>query len=170
MEDNKQSYGSEVMKGLKVLKITNARRTDLEQILTLQHLSYQSEAALYNDYTIQPLTQTIADLKKEHEEQIILIAVINDILVGSVRACIKGDTCHIGKLIVHPDFQNRGIGSHLMKEVEQLFPESNRFELYTGHKSTKNIYLYNKLGYEKFMTSEIHKNLTLIFMEKYVSA
>jgi len=37
----------------------------LAEILSLQKLAYQSEAKLLNDYTIQPLTQTLIELQNE---------------------------------------------------------------------------------------------------------
>jgi ribosomal protein S18 acetylase RimI-like enzyme len=41
--------------------------------------------------------------------------------IGCVRANVKEGTCHIGKLIIHPDFQKRGIGTRLMSEMEKVF-------------------------------------------------
>ena len=46
---------------------STADRTDLEQILHLQKCSYLSEAEIYNDYSIKPLTQKIDDIKKLRE-------------------------------------------------------------------------------------------------------
>ncbi|MDX6313513.1 MAG: hypothetical protein QOF44_2977, partial [Streptomyces sp.] len=36
--------------------ISTATEGDAESILKLQYLAYQSEAALYGDYSIEPLT------------------------------------------------------------------------------------------------------------------
>jgi hypothetical protein len=77
------------------------------------------------------------------------------------------NTCMIGRLIVHPDYQNRGIGTRLMNEIERCFDEAKRFELFTGHKSERNIALYRKLGYRIFRSEKISGNLTLVYMEKF---
>ncbi len=74
-------------------------------------------------------------------------AVLDDKIIGTVRAYEKNGVCHIGRLAVHPDFQNQGIGVTLMKEIEKYFRPKN-FELFAGTKSRKNIYLYQKLGYK----------------------
>ena len=87
-------------------------------------------------------------------------------LVGSVRAKEAETTCYIGRLIVHPDFQGKGIGSQLMKEIEASFPEVERFELFTGHKSADNIRFYNKRGYVEFKRQKVSSRLTLIYMQK----
>jgi hypothetical protein len=42
--------------------IHRARVGEAEQILKLQYLCCQSEAALYDDYSISPLTQTLWEL------------------------------------------------------------------------------------------------------------
>ncbi|MBN2401570.1 MAG: GNAT family N-acetyltransferase [Spirochaetes bacterium] len=69
-------------------------------------------------------------------------------MVGSVRAREYEGTCYIGRLIVNPDNQNQGIGKKLMKEIKKLFDNINRFELFTGSFSYKNIYFYKRLGYK----------------------
>ena len=35
----------------------------------------------------------------------------------------------VGQPIVHPDFQNRGMGIRLLNEIEQTFSRASRFEL-----------------------------------------
>jgi GNAT superfamily N-acetyltransferase len=77
------------------------------------------------------------------------------------------ETCFIGRLIVHPDFQNRGIGTRLLNEIEQTFSQAKRFELFTGDKSERNLYLYQKQGYRPFKTEMISDDLRLVFLEKH---
>lgn len=48
--------------------ITEASKEDLENILQLQYHCYRSEAELYQDESIQPLTQTLADIEQEYEQ------------------------------------------------------------------------------------------------------
>ncbi|MBR4384305.1 MAG: GNAT family N-acetyltransferase, partial [Selenomonadaceae bacterium] len=86
-------------------------------------------------------------------------------IVGSVRFFSEGDTVYVGKLIVHPDFQNRGIGTNLLLEVEKIFP-NKRYELFTSNKSRKNISLYERLGYKIFAEKVIAKDLTFVYLEK----
>ena len=51
-----------------------------------------------------------------------------------------------------------------MKEIENIF-KSKRFELFTVDKSQKNLYLYQKLGYEMFKTEKID-NINFIYLAK----
>jgi len=147
--------------------VEQAKVEDAEEILKLQKLAYQSEAEIYNDYSIPPLIQSIEEIEAEFEHQIFLKASVdNGKITGSVRAYESQGTCFIGRLIVHPDFQNKGIGTSLMHEMERRFGQAGRFELFTGHLSKRNIYLYQKLGYRTFKREKVNENLELVYMEK----
>jgi ribosomal protein S18 acetylase RimI-like enzyme len=140
---------------------------DAEVILSLQKLAYRSEAEIYDDFTIPPLTQTLEEIKKDFENQVFLKAVTDGRIIGSVKAFVKEGTCYVGRLIVHPDFQDRGIGTRLMGRIEEVFKEAQRFEIFTGHKSERNLHLYEKLGYQRFKTVKANEKLTIVYLEKY---
>ncbi len=142
-----------------------ASKADLEEILQLQKLAYLSEAEIYNDFNIPPLLQTIDELEQEAKNCIILKVVSDRKIVGSVRACEKAGTCYIGKLIVHPRYQNKGIGKTMLSAIEKCFGHV-RFEIYTGSKSEKNLGLYQKAGYRIFKTERVNDELGFVFLEK----
>ena len=54
-----------------------------------------------------------------------------------------------------------------MKHVEDHFKSCERYELFTGHKSEKNLYLYQKLGYGIFRKEKATENLEFVYLEKY---
>ncbi len=146
--------------------IDKARSEDLEAVLVLQKLAYISEAEIIGDFTIAPLHQTLAEIQEEFKTQIFLVVREQGDIIGSVRAYESEATCYIGKLIVHPDCQNHGWGTRLLLDVERLFPQVRRYELFTGQKSEKNLHLYEKLGYQQFRHQVISDRLTLVFLEK----
>jgi ribosomal protein S18 acetylase RimI-like enzyme len=148
------------------LDIKRARVEDAKAILNLQKLAYLSEAEIYNNKSIPPLTQTLEEIRAEFDNQIFLKALIDERIVGSVRAYQTEGTCHIGRLVVHPKFQNRGIGSRLMNEIEGAFEKAKRLELFTGDNSERNLYLYHKLGYREFRRKNFQENFVLVFFEK----
>ena len=100
----------------KFIEIKIAKETDLEEILQLQKIAYQSEAEIYNDFNIPPLHQTIEEVKEECKRTLFLKALKNDKIIGSVRAYRDRESCFIGKLIVHPEYQNQGVGGKLINE------------------------------------------------------
>ncbi len=148
------------------LKILPADFSDLPTILELQKDCYISEAKSVDDYSIPPLTQDLASIRQDHEKTIILKGVINNQIIASVRAYANDSTCYIGRLIVHQDFQNKGIGRIILQAIEDRFSHCDRYELYTGEKSLKNLYLYNKLGYKEFKKEQLSEKVTFVFLEK----
>ncbi len=149
------------------MKIIIANIKDALQILTLQKLAYQSEALIYNDYNIPPLTQTLDQIKKEFDNKVFFKIVSGNDIIGSVRANVDNRSCFIGRLIVHPKWRGQGLGTQLMAKVESYFTDVKRFELFTGIKSQGNIRLYRRLGYIPFKKLEINEAVCLIYMEKY---
>ena len=154
-----------------MIEIVAANVADAAEILALQKLCYQSEARLTNDFEIPPLLQDQPSIECELASLCFLKAVGDEAphtgrIVGSVRARECEGTCHIGRLIVHPESQNRGLGKRLMAHVEGLFPTASRFELFTGEKSVRNLHLYQKLGYRPFRTQVASHKTTLVFLEK----
>jgi len=145
--------------------ITKAQKEDAAEILRLQYAAYQSEAILYNDFSIQPLKQTLEQSIEEFQESIVLKAVNDGKIIGSVRAYEKGDTAFIGKLMVLPGYRDMGLGKRLLQSIENEF-QVKRYELYTGAKSKKNLALYEKNGYARFKTEEAAPGLAFVYMEK----
>lgn len=146
--------------------IEKADEKDLNDILALQYLAYQSEARICNNPNIPPLMQTIEDVKTEFEKGTFLKVVNeNGNIVASVRALSENDTLFIGKLIVHPDLQGQGIGTKLLSEIEQTC-QSKRYELFTSTKSERNIKLYERLGYIKYKEQNLGNDLKLIYLAK----
>ncbi|MEW5734835.1 MAG: GNAT family N-acetyltransferase [Thermodesulfobacteriota bacterium] len=146
--------------------IARAKVEDAEEILALQKLAYQSEAELYGDWSIPPLTQTLADLQGEFNDFIVLKAMEGDRIVGAVRARMEAGVCAVGRLVVHPQVQRRGIGSRLLQEIEKRFPEARSYELFTGSKSEANIRLYRRHGYGVTRTERLSPRVSFTFMEK----
>ena len=148
------------------INIIEADKSDLETILELQKECYLSEAELHDDFDIPPLKQDMVSILNEYNKGIFLKAVNDSTIIGSVRGYSLNETCYIGKLIVKNGFQNNGIGKLLMISIENKFGHCKRYELFTGFKSQKNLYLYNKLGYKEFNREKINNKLTLVYLEK----
>lgn len=146
--------------------ISTASVEDASAILGLQKLAYQSEARLYDDWSIPPLTQTLEGIQEEFHSKVFLKASYGSSLIGSVRAAYRNDACEIGRLIVHPEHQRRSIGTRLMHAAEALFPHAARFELFTGERSVGNIRLYERLGYRIVRAERLSPAVTLVYMEK----
>ncbi|MDT3400211.1 GNAT family N-acetyltransferase [Streptomyces sp. B1866] len=150
--------------------ISPATDRDAEQILKLQYLCYQREAELYGDYSIEPLTQTLDDLRAELGKGCVLVARLGEEVVGSVRGSVDDTgTAAIEKLIVHPRMQRHGLGGRLLAAIEDRLAaerDAKRYRLFTGHRSDGNLRLYRKYGYAQVGTEEVSRRLSLVTMEK----
>lgn len=148
------------------MNIEKAEREDLQDILDLQYLAYQSEARIFNNMDIPPLKQTLEDVQNEYEKGVFLKALDEKgKIIGSVRGYLEDGTVYIGKLMVHPQDQGKGIGTKLLLSIEREFP-GYRYELFTSTKSKRNIELYEKLGYKVFSEKNITEELRFVYLEK----
>ncbi len=161
-----------------------AEKKDAPEILALQKIAYQSEAEIYGDQSLPALQQTLEQLEQDFErcpgapapsptavsngpeEAVILKAVVNGKIIGSVRGYGIGETAYVTRVIVHPYFRRRGIGRRLLDEIEQAFPNVKRFEAITGHQSKRNLYQFNKRGYQVFKTEPFTPAVTWVYLQK----
>lgn len=146
------------------IEIIRAGESDLDTILQLQYAAFHDEAEAFNDYSIEPLSQTTDDLMHEYSYRIFLKAVYYGQIIGSVRVHTVGDTVHIGKLIVHPGYQNKGLGKRLLNAAECMFPHT-RCELNAAKRMNKNIMLYTHCGYVAFKEIEDEFGRIFVYME-----
>ncbi|GAB6119009.1 GNAT family N-acetyltransferase [Dysgonomonas termitidis] len=147
------------------MNIPKATIFDLPDILELQKTAFCPVANLLDNTEIQPMIQTYDELLQEFNKGIILKYAQDHEIVGSVRAYVdKENVCHVGKLIVHPNYQNKGIGKALMVEIEKKFTTCSRYLLFTGEITPNTLYLYTKLGYREVCRT--CDSACMIIMEK----
>ena len=150
-------------------RIEKANLEDLDEILRLQYLAYQSEAALFGSNDIPPLKQKLDEVTEEYAQGRILKMIDEDgTIIGSVRAKEADGTVYIGKLMVHPDHRRKGYGRRLLTEIERNFP-GKRYELFTSTRSKDNIRLYQDNGYREFDQRIVKDDLIFVYMEKMKS-
>ena len=154
--------------------ISAATEKDAEQIFRLQYLCFQSEAALYGNYRIDPLVQTLDSVRDEVAADCVYVARLGEEVVGSVRGRVSEDgAAAIGKLCVHPRLQGHGIGARLLRAAEAALADergAKRFRLHTGHRSESGLRLYRRVGYETVGTAQGDDGVPMIVLEKPAAA
>jgi ribosomal protein S18 acetylase RimI-like enzyme len=134
----------------RMFPIRRAEPGDAGEVLTVQRAAFVTEAQLHDDVHMAPLTQTLDEVRAAIDISTVLVATDGPRIVGSVRARLTDGTWHIGRLVVVPDLQGRGIGSALIAEIERQAPaEAVRFTVETGPKSEPNVRLYERHGYHR---------------------
>lgn len=146
--------------------ILRAVKPDVPEVLALQKVAYRSEAELYGDDSLPALQQSLEEIRADFGRMLFLKAVVNGKIIGSVRAYSDQSTAYVSRVIVHPYFRGRGIARRLICHVEQQFPAASRYEVFTGHKSKRNIHTFGRLGYRMFKKEPYTPTITWVYMQK----
>ncbi len=145
-----------------------ASRTELHCVLAVQHEAFGRVArALDLEPTrLPPLQESADDLARQMANGTrFFVAVVGHEIVGAVRGTPRGDTVHVGRLVVATSHLRRGIGTRLMHHLEQEFPSARRFELFTGADAHDALALYEGLGYMR-TRADARDGVRLVWLEK----
>jgi GNAT superfamily N-acetyltransferase len=149
--------------------IDRASPQDAGELLTVQRAAFVSEAQLYGDPLIPPLTETLAGIRDAIAATDVLVACEGRRVIGGVRGRLAGRTCEVDRLVVAPDRQGRGIGTALMEELERRHARNaDQFTLFTGAQSEGNLRLYARLGYHEIRREQVTPRIVLVHLGKQV--
>ena len=146
--------------------IVDAEPADAEAIHALQILAYQSEARRYDNWSIPPLVESVESVREHIARHVVLKAQIDGRLAGSVRGVVEDGVCLVGRLIVDPALQQRGIGTALLDAIETRHPDVTAFKLFTGDRSEGNLRLYRRHGYVETHRQPVSSEVSLVFLRK----
>jgi len=119
-----------------MIKITDIREIPIEKIIALYQLNKWSAA-----HKPQKLYQALM------QSHALFTAWQNDQLVGLGNAISDGHlVVYFPHLLVHPDFQKRGIGRMIMQEMLKKYQDFH-MQILTSDNNT--VDFYKKMGFEK---------------------
>lgn len=149
-----------------MLTIRRAREHDLPEILKIQAEAFGEYEGLYE--VTGWTRETLKNLLQDSRDKVILVAEWQGATVGSARYWIAGGVCIIRLLSVRPDYQGRGIGKALMREIERNATGAHKFYVCTMLRTPRNIAMFVHLGYRPEALLPDHFNRTdLICFAKY---
>lgn len=154
------------------IRIEPVQDADAGELLTLRRAAFVSEAQVYGDPNIPPLTQTLSELREDlaSESIVTLAAWDGHRMIGSVRVEIEGGRATLGRLAVAPDKQGQGVGTALMFAVLPHLPEeTTEIWVFTGKDSKQNLALYTQHGYEH-QHDEVAGKLTYAYLRKILGS
>jgi tRNA (guanine37-N1)-methyltransferase len=132
------------------LEIRLASRADAGELFTLTRACWLQELWANPGAEIPALEESLDDAVRGLAEWTTFVARAGGRIVGSTRGRVVGDgtVWDVGRVMVAPDLQGRGIGRHLLSLIEEAAPvEVTSYELWTGAASVDNIRMYKKAGY-----------------------
>lgn len=128
--------------------VTAFATDDLAELVVLQRCCWVQEALVNDTLDIPALSETHDEVLAWATTWTTLVVRLRGRLVGSVRGLAEGADWHIGRLMVAPDLAGRGLGSRLLRLAENCCPsDTERFSLFTGARSERNIRMYQRAGY-----------------------
>lgn len=138
------------------MEILKANNADLSDILRVQKAAFAPVAKAHGKPDIPPMTETQEQAEEELGRLTFFKCVMDGRIMGAVRAGImENGECYIGRLVVLPDHQRRGIGAALMHAAHSAFSGCTAFKLFTGKDDTETIAFYTKLSYTIISTENV---------------
>jgi tRNA (guanine37-N1)-methyltransferase len=132
------------------LEIRLATRADAGELFTLTRACWLQELWANPGVVIPALEESFEAAVRGVDEWTTYVAVAGGRIVGSTRGRLAGDGAvwDVGRVMVAPDLQGRGLGRYLLELAEDTAPdEATSYELWTGALSVDNIRMYKKAGY-----------------------
>jgi tRNA (guanine37-N1)-methyltransferase len=130
------------------LDVRLATRADAGELFTLTRACWLQELRANPAVVFPAIEESLADAVRGIEGFTTFVARAAGRLVGSSRARLAGEVWDIGRVMVAPDLQGRGLGRHLLTIIEEAAPaEATSYGLVAGGRSTDNIRMYKRAGY-----------------------
>jgi tRNA (guanine37-N1)-methyltransferase len=133
------------------LEIRPATRADAGELFTLTRACWLQELWANPGVVIPALEESFDDSLRGLDEWTTLVVLAGGRIVGSARGRPEGPdgaVWDVGRVMVAPDLQGRGLGRHLLALIEDAAPaEVTTYSLFTGAGSVDNIRMYKRAGY-----------------------
>ena len=133
--------------------IVPAHPGDAGELLTLQRACWLQEALANDSLTdIPAIHESLEEVQEWMSTWSTWVVRSEGRLVGAVRGRLEdspaGPVWDIGRIMVAPDLQGRGLGRQLLEHIQAVAaPEATSYVLFTGARSTDNIRMYKKAGF-----------------------
>jgi ribosomal protein S18 acetylase RimI-like enzyme len=125
---------------------------DAGELLTLQRAAFVPEARAHGTLDLPPLVEGFDEIHAALRDPACLSWGFREAgrLVAGVRIRVAGAVGEVGRLVVAPDQQSRGLGSTLLLAAEERLPRGvTLLRLFTGEYSAGPLRLYRRLGYRE---------------------
>lgn len=115
-----------------VFVVRKAVEEDIPQIQEITReafISYAKDAEI--NYPLAALNETYSEVENDLAKKLVLVAVANNNVIGSVRVEIRPDkTAYLSRFGVSSSYQNNGVGKILMNAVDNTMQKLGITHLY----------------------------------------
>lgn len=146
-----------------IISIEKATILDAEKLTKIMTKTFDEEAKRWLcgqddviDYNIQPPGYSSVEMMKYSIEELDSFKVIMDKdIIGGIIVTISGKSYgRIDRIFVDPVYQGKGIGSKVIKLIEEEFPNIRIWDLETSSRQINNHHFYKKMDYQTIFESE----------------
>ncbi|MCX7714563.1 MAG: GNAT family N-acetyltransferase [Clostridia bacterium] len=154
-----------------LFEVRLATYDDIPHIMTITHEAFEKYKELAGLDHIQALDETYEDVKRDIDTKIVLIALSDEVPVGSVRVEIFDDkTAYLSRFGVKSTSQNNGIGKSIMNLVDKIMIEKGvrSISLHTGSKIASLIRFYYGRGFYIESTDDSRGYIRALLRKDYI--
>lgn len=148
------------------MKITTASKNDVKEIFSLQKKAFEPVAKKINCYDIPQMKDTLDDVINTFNKTTTLKMLSdNGDIIGSINGQINDGVLHIGRLMVDPDYQHKGLGKMLLHHLENMMPHTSE-ELCSYIDDDVTCTFYSKEGFKECYRYTVCGDTMAMHMEK----
>lgn len=140
---------------------------DVPALLDLQRKTFGPQCIEYGWEDAPPMTETLEHAYEEFAQCLTLkIQTPDGQIIGSIRGNVTDGSLYIGRFMVHPDYQQHGLGKQLFHEIQARLPHKRAW-FFTCKQISSTYEFYLRQGFKPFKTTEeVEHGLTWVYMEK----
>lgn len=129
--------------------IRRASEEDAPAVFSILQTAFKEYGSITGQNRLEALSETVEDIAKEIKSKAVYIAVIDNMIVGTVRLDIYGTEAYLSRFAVDQNNRNIGIGKSLVSVVDKFLKEKGvkRVTLHTSSKHSALMRFYYSRGF-----------------------
>lgn len=152
------------------IKIQRTNINEAEVLLDIQREAFKEDLEKYQDYDTSPATESIEKLIRKINNSFHYTVFLDNTIIGGIEVRKLSETqFYLNRIYLSPTYHNQGIGTKLMKFVENEFSQALEWTLSTPYMNYRNHYFYENFGYKKISEHTITEKLILFDYIKHMT-
>ena len=150
------------------MKIEIATINDIPELMELHDRAFFAIAAEVDWLDAPGLKESLEQACEDFPKYMTLKMLSDEgKIVGSVRGRVEDGSLYIGRLMVLPEYQGRGYGKILFREIQKRMLHNCAW-LFTCGEVQRIVSFYEREGFHTFSTERFENGHTWISMEKKI--
>lgn len=133
---------------------------DLEFILKLKELCFKWYIEIIYGWDIDKQREFTKRELDEHLKDMKIITM-DDNDIGLTTFYNENDIYVVGMIMIHPEYQNKGIATNILKEYIEIARKDNKKIILKTYKKNPARKLYERLGFKIYKEDETHVHLCI---------